>query len=215
MKFKKKIKTRWHQKRLKDNFFSEAKKLGYRSRSAFKLIEINKKFRILKKGQNALDLGAAPGGWSQVLSKNIFSEKNKNIIVSVDSKEFKPIKNIKIIKKDIFDKDFILLMKNYFLNGLDVLVSDAAPSTSGNKFVDHIKSIQLSKKSFEIALKLLNKGGILVIKVFDGKKTKELSDLIKKSFLDFNFYKPKSSKSESKEIYIVAKFLKLKKNLEP
>ena len=73
MKFKKKLKTRWHQKRLKDNFFHDAKRLGYRSRSAFKLLEINKKFRILKKGQNALDIGASPGGWAQILSQKIFS----------------------------------------------------------------------------------------------------------------------------------------------
>ena len=77
MKFKKKIKTKWHQKRLKDKYFSEAKKLGYRSRSAFKLLEINKKFRILKKGQNALDIGAAPGGWSQILVQKVFSKQKK------------------------------------------------------------------------------------------------------------------------------------------
>ena len=208
MKFKKKLKTRWHQKRLKDNFFHDAKRLGYRSRSAFKLLEINKKFRILKKGQNALDLGSAPGGWSQILIQKVFSKEKKNIVVSVDLKEFKPIKNLVLIKKNIFDKDFIFVLKKYFLEDIDIVISDAAPSTTGNKFVDHIKIVELCKRSYEIAINLLNKGGVLVIKIFDGKETNKICQIIKKRFLNFNLYKPKSSKSESKEIYIIAKFLK-------
>ena len=175
MKFKKKkIKSRWHQYRLKDVFFNEAKKLGYRSRSAFKLLEINKKFRILKKGQNALDIGASPGSWSQILSQKVFSSKKRNKILSVDLKDFKPIDNVLNIKKDIFDDDFILLLKKYFFDGIDIIVSDAAPFTTGNKFVDHIKNIELCETSFEIAKNLLNKGGILVIKIFYGKQTQSI-----------------------------------------
>ena len=209
MKFKKKkIKTRWHQQRLKDRFFKESKKLGYRSRSAFKLLEINKKFRILKKGQNALDIGASPGGWSQILSQKVYSDQKRNAIVSVDLKDFKPIDNVLNIKKNIYDDDFVLIIKKYFSDGIDIIVSDAAPSTTGNKFVDHIKNIELCERSFEIAKNLLNKGGILVIKIFDGKETERICNLIKKKFLQFNLYKPKSSKSESKERYIVTKFLK-------
>tara|TARA_Y100000590_G_scaffold451481_1_gene592943 strand:+ start:604 stop:1230 length:627 start_codon:yes stop_codon:yes gene_type:complete len=208
MKLKKKIKSKWHQQRLKDKYFSEAKKLGYRSRSAFKLLEINKKFQILKKGQNALDIGAAPGGWSQILVQKIFSKKKRNIIISVDLKELKKIQNLNSIKKNIFDEDFILFIKNFFLDGVDIVVSDAAPSTSGNKFVDHIKIIELAEKSLEIAINLLNKGGVLVIKIFDGAETKEIINKIKKKFLKLNLYKPKSSKAASKEIYIVAKFFK-------
>ena len=208
MKVKKKIKSRWHQHRLKDVFFNKAKKLGYRSRSAFKLLEINKKFRILKKGQNALDIGASPGGWSQILSQKVFSNEKKNKIISVDLKYFKPIDNVLSIKKNNYDDDFILLLKKYFSDGIDIIVSDAAPYTTGNKFVDHIKNIELCERSFEIAKNLLNKGGVLVIKIFDGKETVRLCNSIKKKFLQFNLYKPKSSKSESKEIYIIAKFLK-------
>ena len=208
MKFKKKLKTRWHQKRLKDNFFHDAKRLGYRSRSAFKLLEINKKFRILKKGQNALDLGAAPGGWSQILMQKVFSKEKNNTVVSVDLKDFKPIKGLVLIKKNIFDKDFIFVLKKYFLEDIDIVISDAAPSTTGNNFVDHIKIVELCERSYEIAINLLNKGGILVIKIFDGKETSKICQIIKKRFLNFNLYKQKSSKSESKEIYIIAKFLK-------
>ena len=208
MKFKKKIQTRWHQQRLKDNFFKESKKLGYRSRSAFKLLEINKKFRILKKGQTALDIGAAPGSWSQILSKKIYLRKKSNIIIGVDLKEFKPIENIIIVKKDIYDNDFNLFLQKYFSDGIDVIISDAAPSTTGNKFGDHIKSMELCKRSFDIAINFLNKGGFLVLKIFDGKEMTELSNLIKKKFLHFNLYKPKSSKPESNEIYIIGKFFK-------
>ena len=208
MKLKKNIKTRWHIERLKDNFFNDAKKLGYRSRAAFKLLEINKKFRILKKGQNVLDIGAAPGSWSQILSEKVFSKEKNNCIVSIDLKEFKSIKNIIFVKKNIFDTDFFVLLQKYFPNGLDLIISDIAPSTTGNKFVDHIKSLELSERSFKISKKLLNKGGALVIKVFDGKETVKFFQLIKENFLEFNLYKPKSTRTASKEIYIVAKFLK-------
>ena len=195
-------------KSYQDHFFKKAKTAGYRSRSAFKLLEINKKFRILKKGQNALDIGGSPGGWSQILSKKIFSSEKGNKILTVDLKIFKPIDNVLSIKKDIFDDDFILLLKKYFSNGIDLIVSDAAPSATGNKFVDHIKTVELSERSFEIAKNLLNKGGFLVIKIFDGKETERICNFIKKQFLQLNLYKPKSSRSDSKEIYIISKFLK-------
>ena len=140
--------------------------------------------------------------------KKFFQKKKKNIIISVDLKELKPIQNLVLIKKNIFDEDFILFIKKYFSNGVDIVVSDAAPSTSGNKFVDHIKIIELAESSLGIAKKILKKSGVLVIKIFDGKETKKITDKIKKKFLNFNLYKPKSSKNESKEIYIVARFLK-------
>ena len=114
MKFKKKIKTIWHQKRLHDPYFKEAKIKGYRSRSALKLLDINKKFRILKKGQFALDIGAAPGGWSQVLSQFVYSKKLSNTIIGIDIKEIKPIENIIFIKKDIFEDNFINILEKYF-----------------------------------------------------------------------------------------------------
>ena len=153
------------------------------------LLEINKKFRILKKGQNALDIGASPGGWSQILSQKVYSDQKRNAIVSVDLKDFKPIDNVLNIKKNIYDDDFFLIIKKYFSDGIDIIVSDAAPSTTGNKFVDHIKNIELCERSFEIAKNLLNKGGILVIKIFDGEETERICNLIKKKFLQFNFIK--------------------------
>ena len=205
---KNKISKKWLNQQKNDSYFKKAKIEGYRSRSAFKLLEINKKFRILKKGQNALDIGASPGGWSQILSHKVFSNEKKNKILSVDLNDFKPIDNVLNIKKDIYDDDFILLLKKYFSDGIDIIVSDAAPSTTGNKFVDHIKNTELCERSFEIAKNLLNKGGILVIKIFDGKETERIFNLIKKNFLQFNLYKPKASKAESKEIYIISKFLK-------
>ena len=140
--------------------------------------------------------------------QKVFSKEKNNTVVSVDLKDFKPIKGLVLIKKNIFDKDFIFVLKKYFLEDIDIVISDAAPSTTGNKFVDHIKIVELCERSYEIAINLLNKGGILVIKIFDGKETSKICQIIKKRFLNFNLYKPKSSKSESKEIYIIAKFLK-------
>ena len=208
MRFKKKVKTRWHQQRLRDSFFKEAKIKGYRSRSAIKLIDINKKFRILKKGQDALDIGAAPGGWSQILSEHIYSNKLLNIIVGVDIKRIKPVKNIIFIKKDIFDKNFHDILKKYFPRGVDLIVSDAAPSTSGNKSHDHINSLKLCQTTFEIASNILNTGGFLVLKIFQGKEIELFVNMVKEKFLNFSLYKPKSSQNKSKEIFIIAKFFK-------
>ena len=206
MKFKKR-KTIWHHKRLKDPYFKEAKIRGYRSRSALKLLEINKKFRIFKKGQNALDIGASPGGWSQVLSEKVFSNKEQNKIIGVDIKEIKPVPNIIMIKKDIFDFNFIPFIKKY-TDGLDLIISDAAKSTTGNKLQDQLSSLELCNKVFEISENVLKKGGSIILKIFQSKEMDALNFEIKKNFLIFNLYKPKSSNKDSKEIYIIGKFFK-------
>ena len=208
MKFKKKIKTIWHQKRLHDPYFKEAKIKGYRSRSALKLLDINKKFRILKKGQFALDIGAAPGSWSQVLSQFVYSKKLSNTIIGIDIKEIKPIENIIFIKKDIFEDNFINILEKYFSKGIDLIISDAAPTTSGIKFQDYTASLELCNRTLNIALNILNKGGILILKIFQGKDIELFNKQVKKRFLNFNLYKPKSSRTESKEIFIIAKFFK-------
>ena len=208
MKFKKKIKTIWHQKRLHDPYFKEAKIKGYRSRSALKLLDINKKFRILKKGQFALDIGAAPGGWSQVLSQFVYSKKLSNTIIGIDIKEIKPIENIIFIKKDIFEDNFINILEKYPSKGIDLIISDVAPTTSGIKFQDYTASLELCNRTLNIALNILNKGGILILKIFQGKDIELFNKQVKKRFLNFNLYKPKSSRTESKEIFIIAKFFK-------
>ena len=208
MKFKKKIKTIWHQKRLHDPYFKEAKIKGYRSRSALKLLDINKKFRILKKGQFALDIGAAPGSWSQVLSQFVYSKKLSNTIIGIDIKEIKPIENIIFIKKDIFEDNFINILEKYFSKGIDLIISDVAPTTSGIKFQDYTASLELCNRTLNIALNILNKGGILILKIFQGKDIELFNNQVKKRFLNFNLYKPKSSRTESKEIFIIAKFFK-------
>ena len=208
MKFKKKIKTIWHQKRLHDPYFKEAKIKGYRSRSALKLLDINKKFRILKKGQFALDIGAAPGGWSQVLSQFVYSKKLSNTIIGIDIKEIKPIENIIFIKKDIFEDNFINILEKYFSKGIDLIISDVAPTTSGIKFQDYTASLELCNRTFNIALNILNKGGGLILKIFQGKETNLFINQVSKKFSKVNLYKPTSSKSESKEIFIIAKFFK-------
>jgi len=205
MKFKKR-KTIWHQKRLKDSYFKEAKIKGYRSRSALKLLDINKKFRILKKGQSVIDIGAYPGGWSQVLSQQVYSKNVCNKIIGVDIKEIKQIQNIFFLKKDIFDKDFIDTLKKIFSDKIDLVISDASPSTTGNKFNDHIASLELCKKTFNVASSILKNGGSLIIKIFQGQDINMFVNQIKKRFLKVNLYKPKPSKTESKEIFIIAKF---------
>ena len=163
-------------------------------------------FRILKKGQSVIDIGAYPGGWSQVLSQQVYSKNVCNKIIGVDIKEIKQIQNIFFLKKDIFDKDFIDTLKKIFSDKIDLVISDASPSTTGNKFNDHIASLELCKKTFNVASSILKNGGSLIIKIFQGQDINMFVNQIKKRFLKVNLYKPKPSKTESKEIFIIAKF---------
>ena len=208
---KRKIKTIWHQKRFRDTYFKEAKLKGYRSRSVFKLIDINKKFRILKQGQTVLDIGSAPGGWSQILSQNVYSKNLSNKIIAVDINEMKPIENIVFFKSNIFDDNFIPILKKKFLQNIDLVISDAAPSTTGNKYQDQFASLELCNRIFDISLNILNNSGSLIIKIFQSKELELFINQIKSKFLKVNLYKPKSSKPDSKEIFIIAKFFKQKK----
>ena len=194
----------WRIKQHRDLFFKKSKTLGYRSRASFKLIELNEKFKFVKKNTNLLDLGAAPGGWSQVASKII--EKGK--ILSIDIKPMKPIKNVKILKCDIFDKNTKDEIFSFFQGNLDVIISDMAADTTGNKSLDCIRTNQLCIEVIEFADKILKKKGVLVSKLFMGEDFIEVKKLAKSIFTDVSFFKPQSSRSESKETYLHCKIFK-------
>ena len=206
MKKSKRVKksNSWRIKQHRDQFFKKSKTLGYRSRASFKLIELNQKFNFIKKNSNLLDLGSSPGGWTQIADKIITSGK----ILSIDIKEMEPIKNIKFIKNDIFKMNTKKLVQEYFNNKLDVIISDMAADTTGNKSLDSIRTNQLCVDVIKFSKDVLKPKGVLVSKLFMGDDFIEAKNIAKSIFEKVNFYKPESSRRESKETYLHCEILK-------
>ena len=200
MKKSKRIKKRnsWKIKQHRDQFFKKSKTLGYRSRASFKLIELNNKYKFIKKNTYLLDLGSYPGGWTQVSSQIIKEGK----IMSVDIQEMVPIKNVKFIKGNFLQKETKIEIQRYFNSKLDVIISDMAADTTGNKSLDSIRTNQLSAEIINLSKDMLKPKGVLVSKVFMGEDFIEVKNLAKSIFKMVNFFKPASSRSESKETYI-------------
>ena len=181
-----------------DHFFRKAKISGYRSRSAFKLIELNSKFKFLKNGIKLLDAGSFPGGWSQVAAEKIKNGK----ILSIDKKTIKEIKYVKFITGDFLEKKSKAIITEYFNSSIDVILSDMAPNTTGNKNLDCIRTNQLCLDILDFSKETLNKKGIVVAKLFMGEDFEEIKLRAKKYFKKINFFKPNSSRDESRETYI-------------
>jgi len=185
-------------KSYQDHFFKKAKTEGYRSRSAFKLIELNNKFKFLKNGINILDVGSFPGGWCQVIK-----EKTKNgKIMGIDKKETKEIKGIKFLIGDFLDEKSKLNIINYFNSNIDVILSDMASNTTGNKSLDCIRTNQLCLDVLEFSKERLSKEGVVISKLFMGEEFEEIKIKAKKNFKKIHFFKPNSSRDESRETYI-------------
>ena len=185
-------------KSYQDHFFKKAKKEGYRSRSAFKLIELNNKFKFLNNGINILDIGCFPGGWSQVIKKKIKGGK----ILGIDKKSTKDIDGIKFITGDFLNEGSKTNIDKYFNSQIDVILSDMASNTSGNKSLDCIRTNQLCMDIIEFSKKRLNNKGVVVSKVFMGEEFEEIKNEAKKNFKKIHFFKPNSSRQESRETYI-------------
>ena len=206
MKKSKRIKksNSWKIKQHRDQFFKKSKTLGYRSRASFKLIELNQKFKFIKKNSTLLDLGSSPGGWTQVANNIITSGK----ILSIDIRDMEPVKKIKFIKKDIFDDNTKDNVIKYFNGKLDVIISDMAADTTGNKSLDSIRTNQLCANVINFSQDILKPKGVLVSKIFMGEDFIEVKNLAKSIFKKVNFFKPESSRSESKETYLHCEILK-------
>ena len=194
----------WVIKQHRDQFFKKAKVLGYRSRAAFKLIELNKKFNFIKKNSNLLDIGSAPGGWSQVASKIITNGK----ILSVDINPMEKIDKVFFLNNDFSDDKTQIKILKTFNNKIDVIISDMAENTTGNKTADSIRTNSLCSDVINFSVKVLTTNGTLVCKLFMGDDFLEVKDLAKKNFKKVDFFKPESSRSESKETYIICSLLK-------
>ena len=194
----------WKIKQHRDQFFKKSKTLGYRSRSAFKLIELNKKYKFIKKNTKLLDIGAYPGGWSQVSSKIITVGK----ILSVDTKKMDQLKNVSFLQSDFLEENTKEKILKFFREKLDVVISDMAADTTGNKSLDCIRTNQLCADVIEFASKILKPNGVLVSKLFMGEDFLEVKELAKSKFKRVEFFKPESSRNESKETYLHCMILK-------
>ena len=198
--------TRWYQEKKKEYFYKEAKRTGYRSRSAFKLKQIQRKFNIINKTDFVLDFGAAPGGWSQVINE-IVGENGK--IIGIDLLYIKPIKGIQFIQDDLTKKSTILKIKKIVgENGVDVILSDMSPNISGNYSIDHANSIYLCKQSLNLADQILKKNGNFLCKLFMGEEFDDFFNIFKIRFKNVKLYSPPASRKSSSEIYLIGRFFK-------
>jgi len=194
----------WVIKQHRDQFFKKAKVLGYKSRAAFKLIELNKKFNFIKKNSNLLDIGSTPGGWSQVASKIITNGK----ILAIDITPMEKLDNVIFLNNDFLEEKTQEKILKTFKTKIDVVISDMAENTTGNKSVDSIRTNNLCSEVINFSLKMLNLNGVMVCKLFMGEDFLEVKNLAKKNFKKVEFFKPESSRSESKETYIFCSILK-------
>ena len=201
---KNKISKNWVNKQRRDTYVRQSKVDGYRARSAYKLIEINDKFKIFKNQMHVVDIGAAPGSWSQYVSKIIKNGK----IISIDLKEIESIGNTIQIKGD-FTEDLVQnQIKDKLENNADVVMSDMAVNTTGIKDIDSIQTGELCKAAMLFAKDIMTKKGFFISKIFMGSTFNEIVALAKKIFKEVKVYKPKSSRKDSKESFIICKNLR-------
>ena len=201
---KNKISKNWVNKQRRDTYVRQSKVDGYRARSAYKLIEIDEKFKIFKNGKSIIDIGAAPGSWSQYAAKVVRNGK----IISVDLKEMEKIKNTIQIKGDFTEMSVKDLIKKHINTCLDIVISDMAVNTTGIKNVDSIQTGELCKEAMIFSKDVLSKNGVFVSKIFMGSTFNEIVALGKEIFKEVKVFKPKSSRKDSKESFIICKNLR-------
>ena len=201
---KNKISKNWINKQRRDIYVRQSKVEGYRSRAVYKLQEIDQKFKIFKNGISVIDLGAAPGSWSQYALKNIKNGK----IVSIDLKDFEKIGNIHQIKGDFTDDSYKKKIIDYFGTKVDVVLSDMAVNTTGNKNLDSIYTGELCMEAMKFSKETLKNDGKFISKIFMGSTFNEIVSEAKKIFKENKVFKPLASRKDSKESFIICKFLR-------
>jgi 23S rRNA (uridine2552-2'-O)-methyltransferase len=192
--------VRWLERQLNDPYVAAAKAKGYRSRAAFKLKELDQRFHLIKRGARVLDLGAAPGGWSQAAAERVGEGK----IVAADILEMEPIPGVEILQLDILDETAPAILKQALGGPADLVMSDMAASTTGHRETDHIRTLALFEAAFDLAVEVLKPGGAFVGKVFQGGAANTVLNAIKKRFAEVKHVKPPASRAESVELYLVA-----------
>lgn len=196
--------TLWLQRQLNDPYVKQAKKDGYRSRAAYKLLELDDKFGFLKPAASVLDLGAAPGGWSQVAAARVKSTSDATRVVGIDLLAMEPVPGAHLFQLDFMDDDAPARLRELFPKGVDVVLSDMAPNTTGHAATDHLRIMGLLEAAYPFACEILRPGGSFVAKVFQGGAEKTLLMQMKQDFAQVRHAKPKSSRADSSEMYVVA-----------
>tara|TARA_B100001109_G_scaffold29421_1_gene22797 strand:+ start:282 stop:893 length:612 start_codon:yes stop_codon:yes gene_type:complete len=201
---KNKISKNWIIRQKRDIFVRQSKIEGYRSRAIYKLKEIDEKFKIFKNTTSIIDLGAAPGSWSQY----IIRQYKKSLVLAIDLLDFEHIDKVNKIVGDFTKSENKEKIKNFFEKKVDVVISDMAVNTTGNKNLDAIVTGELCIDAMEFAIEMLNKKGKFVSKIFMGSSFNEIVADAKKKFREVNIFKPLSSRKDSKESFIICKFLR-------
>ena len=199
-------KTRWYQERQKEAYYRQAKREGYRARSAYKMQQIHERFTVVRKGEAVADLGAAPGGWSQVLVELVGPQ---GLVVGVDLQRIKPIPGAHFLQGDFTKREtherLSAVLAEKGRSALDAVVSDMAPDMSGNYEIDQFRSIHLCEMALDFADRHLREGGAFVCKVFEGADFQEFRKEVKKRFKRLHQYHPAASRKSSSEVYLVGK----------
>ncbi len=193
--------TRWLQRQLNDPYVAAAKRDGYQSRAAYKLLELDERFKILKRGQRVLDLGAAPGGWCQVA---VQKAGERGTIVGVDLLEFGPVAGATCHVLDVETPDSERQMMEWLGGRADVVLSDLAPSTTGHQRTDQIRIVALAEVAYDVARNMLAPGGSFVVKLFQGGAVGDFLAALKRDFASVRHAKPPASRKNSSELYLVA-----------
>ena len=194
---------RWLQRQLNDPYVVEARKRGYRSRAAFKLLQLDDQFKFLRRGARVVDLGAAPGGWTQVAVERVKPEQSKGVVIGIDITPVEPIAGATVLAKDFYDDDAPALLTNLLGGPADVVLSDMAASATGDTQVDHLRIMGLAESAHDFARQVLKPGGTFVAKVLRGGTERALLDMLKKDFAKVRHVKPEASRADSAEMYVV------------
>ncbi len=195
---------RWLERQLNDPYVAQAKRDGYRSRAAYKLTEIDDKYKLLKPGQRIVDLGAAPGGWSQIAAKKLGRAKGQGAVAAIDLLEIEPIAGVDFIALDFMDESAPEKLKQMIGGPADGVLSEMAANTTGHKKTDHLRIIGLAEAAIEFAREVLAPGGFFLVKLFQGGDTVNLINDLKRDFSTVRHIKPAASRADSSELYVLA-----------
>ncbi|HVY19480.1 MAG TPA: RlmE family RNA methyltransferase [Bauldia sp.] len=197
--------TRWLERQLNDPYVQRAQAEGYRARSAFKLVELDDRYHLLAPGKRVVDLGAAPGGWSQVAANRVRASLDKPLVVAIDYLDMDPLPGVTVLKQDFLDPAAPDALRAALGGPADVVISDLAAPTTGHRKTDHLRTLGLVEAAADFAATVLAPGGDFVAKVFRGGTEGELLARLKRDFATVHHVKPPSSRAESVELYLVAK----------
>ena len=196
---------RWLERHMNDPWVKRAQAEGWRSRAAFKLIEADERYDLLRRGRRVVDLGAAPGGWSQVAAKRVGTSENAPLVAGIDLLPVEPVAGVRLFEKDFLDDDAEATLLAALDGAPDLVLSDMAVATVGHRRTDHLRTQGIAEVAADFATRVLAPGGDFLMKTFQGGTERELLDALRRAFTSVHHFKPESSRKESPELYLVAR----------